>query len=356
LTAAPQASVVVVTYDSAGHLPKFLGSLRGQVGVRHELVVVDNGSSDGSAPLVRHLAPTARIVEQANLGFGAGCNAGARVSAGAVLVFVNPDTVLRPGAVKALADATRPGTVATAKVLLSSDPSLINTCGNRLHFTGYSTTFGLERPAADFPADQPVPGVSGAAFAVRRDDWARVGGFDEDFFLYMEDTELSWRLRRLGFSIVLAAGAEVEHEYAFGVAAQKLEHLETGRLLLLRKHYRLRHWFLYAPSLLAAEAVAWGLAVRLGRAGIASKARAVRRGWRRGIAIPSRASRGPGADLDDGGRPARDSLAPLRASSFADRTLPFRAWVRSPLLRAAGGVANLVFWLNTLTWPKRSAP
>lgn len=334
---APSTTVVIVTHDSRADIEACLGALAAQRGVRFETLVVDNGSRDGTPALIRQRFPAVRVIEQANVGFGGGNNRGVREASGEAIVFLNPDTVPDPDFVVELVAALAPGRAATAQVVLKDDPRQVNTVGHRLHFTGYGFVVGYK--TARLPPGPPLPasGVSGAAFAMRRDDFLRLGGFDEDFFLYMEDTELSWRLQRARFDVVLAPSAVVAHDYEFSLSASKVGRLETGRLLLLRKHLPWYLWVAYLPSLLLAELMAWARAASYGREGLAAKAGSLRAGMRRSI--------------------RRYDLPRVRPHRFAVRAFPFRELSGSRAVATLGAIANALFWLNTVIWPlRRSAP
>jgi GT2 family glycosyltransferase len=321
-----------VTYNSREFIGAALDSyLAQQVDGGIELIVVDNGSTDGTPTMVESRYPMVRLLRESNRGFGAGNNRGARASSSPLLVFVNPDTIGEPGCLQELVAALAfPRTVVTAQVVLASDPTRINTAGNHLHFTGSSFVRDFQRQRLGPGHPVAVAGISGAAFAMRRKDFLDVGGFDEEFFLYLEDTELSWRLHRLGFDILLAPAAVVQHSYHFQLPPAKLGHVETGRILLLRKHYTKWMWWSYAPSLLIVEILSWGRASLLGAAGLRAAWRGLRRGWRRGILQPT--------------------LPPLRLEKFAGRTMPLKELFPSIPMRVVTTCANAVFLLNTWTW------
>src|SRR4051812_49380736 len=105
---ATRLSVVVVTYNSGAAMAASLPSLAAQLGPAHELIVVDNGSSDDTLRVVRELAPAATVLETGhNAGFAAGANAGAAAASGDLLLFLNPDATPRPGFVEAIAAPLR---------------------------------------------------------------------------------------------------------------------------------------------------------------------------------------------------------------------------------------------------------
>ncbi len=329
----PAVTVIVVTHDSRADVEACLEALAAQRGPRFETIVVDNGSRDGTPAFVRQRFPGVHVIEQANLGFGGGNNRGVRDAHGEAIVFLNPDTVPDPDFVVELVGALAPGRAATAQVVLKADPARVNTAGHRLHFTGYGFVVGYR--TLRLPPGPPVPtaGVSGAAFAMRRDDFLRLGGFDEDFFLYMEDTELSWRMQRAGLAIVLAPSAVAAHDYEFTLSASKVGRLETGRLLLLRKHLPWYLWMAYLPSLLLADLLAWTRAASYGRRGLSAKAGSVRAGLKRPI--------------------RRYDLPRARPHRFAVRSFPFRELSASRPVAALGAIVNALFRLNTLVWPLR---
>lgn len=329
----PAAGVIVVTHNSAAWIRRCLASLRRQdLKASYEVIVVDSGSTDETVELVRRGHDWVKLVRTENRGFGAACNLGARRARGRVLAFVNPDTESDPAWLRELiAPLADGGRIATSQVRLLGDPERLNTEGQTLHFTGLGFVRGYMSKAATEAGPRPVPGFSGAAFALLRADFERLEGFDENIFLYADDTELSWRARRAGFEILGAPASVVYHQYKLRLTAEKLQHLETGRWILLRKHYRWWHLVLYLPSLVLVELMGWAYALRLGFPGLAAKARATRDGLRR----PA--------------RPFRPrSSTPV--SSFASRRIPFRKAGFGWFVSTLGAIPNLVFLLNAFAW------
>jgi GT2 family glycosyltransferase len=277
--AAPaRLRVILVNYNGGEAVLRCLRSLRESVWEDAEVVVVDNASTDGSAAAIEREYPEARLVRSArNRGFGAGCNLGARDAEGETLVFLNPDTTVEPGWLQALAGALErdeQAGLATAQVRLLDDPGRINTCGNEVHLTGLALCRGLGRPAGEFDRGQEVGAVSGAAFAIRRELFAALGGFDEDFFLYMEDTDLSLRARLAGFRCVYAPEAVVYHDYRLRIGPRKTYYQERNRYLILLKIFRWRTLLALSPALLLAEAITWGFSLARDRRNWANKLQA----------------------------------------------------------------------------------
>ena len=204
------------------------------------------------------------MIESENVGFGAGCNRGAREVDADVLVFVNPDTVVQPGAVEALARALDVPDVGVvqARLRLLQQPELLNSSGNIVHVSGLAWPGGYGDPADELALPQDIAYASGAALAIRRDVFHELGGFTEELFLYQEDFELSWRAHLHGLRVLVLPEADVLHDYVLErPGRQKEYYLERNRLIVVLSTFSGRLLLLLAPVLLAVEAgivlVAW---------------------------------------------------------------------------------------------------
>lgn len=256
-----RASIIIVSYNSASYLKACLDSILAQISDKDELIVVDNGSSDGSAALVAESYPQVQLIRSTNLGYAAGNNHGARAAQGEFLVFLNPDTSLETGTIDALLApfVSQPDIgMTTARIVLMHDPEHINTCGNTMHYSGLTYCRGAGRHKADFARSSDVDAVSGAAFAIRRSLFEQLGGFDERFFMYVEDTDLSWRVHMAGMRCFYVADAIVRHDYRPGLSPQKSFYLDRNRHLMLLKNLSLTTYFRMLPGLFLAEIVTWG--------------------------------------------------------------------------------------------------
>lgn len=273
-----RASVIIVSYNARGALDRCLRSIRRASGSDSEIIVVDNGSSDGSATHVVESFPEVRLVRSlANQGFGAGCNLGARIARGEYLAFLNPDTVVEPRWLTELIGAlavNRQAGLATARILLLADPERLNTAGNSTHYTGLTLCQGMGQPRQNSATPREVGAVSGAAFVIHRHLFETLGGFDESFFLYMEDTDLSWRARLAGHASVYAPRSVVYHDYSLRFGPRKTFYQERNRYLLLLKTLRWRTLVVLAPALVLAEIVTWGFVLLHDRPHLANKLRA----------------------------------------------------------------------------------
>jgi GT2 family glycosyltransferase len=190
-----------------------------------------------------------------NLGFAAGCNLGAREANSEVLFFLNPDTVVAPGAVAQLVRTLEDRTIGIvmARLRLLDRPQLLNSRGIEVHVSGLAWAGGYGEPAAGVTELQSVAAPSGTAMAVRADTFQALGGFTEELFMYQEDLLLGWRARLAGLRVVIDPAADVYHDYEFGRNVEKHYLLERNRLIFLSSCYSARLLALLGPVLVSVE-------------------------------------------------------------------------------------------------------
>jgi GT2 family glycosyltransferase len=259
--------VVVVTHNSAGHVGETLAALRPQLRDGDELIVVDSGSSDATVEVVRAAAPRARIVEQDNRGFAGGASSGAALATAPLLLFLNPDAMPATGCLDELRGvaAARPGWGAWQALVTMDGGTRINTAGNVTHFLGMGWAGRCGQQLSEAPdAPVEVPFASGAALIVRRAAWERSGGFDERYFMYCEDLDLSLRLWLGGWAVGVAPAARVEHDYDFDKGGRKWFLLERNRWWTILSDYPGPLLLLLLPALLGAELALLAVAARGG--------------------------------------------------------------------------------------------
>jgi GT2 family glycosyltransferase len=250
-------SAVVVTFNSREAIRRSLPALLRELSPADELVVVDNGSTDGTVAAIRDLAPVANVVaNQSNEGFAAACNAGVEAASGEFVVLLNPDAVVEPGFGEAirrpLADGR--GWAAWMGLVTSDRGETINTSGGVMHFTGIAWAGEAGAPIAKAPAGPvEVTFVSGACLAVPRQTWIAAGGFPPEFFLYHEDVDLSMRLRLLGGTLGIEPAARVDHDYEFRKQPSKWRFLERNRWAMIVRVYPGALIALLVPALVATE-------------------------------------------------------------------------------------------------------
>jgi GT2 family glycosyltransferase len=274
VSTAVRASVVVVSYNSAADLGTCLDALMPTLGSSDEAIVYDNASTDRSVEVAS--ARGVRVVRSdANHGLGGGANRGAAAGRGQWIVFLNPDTMVEPGWLDALLAPLGEGpAMATPRIVLMDEPGLVDACGNAVHLSGITVCRGYGQPASSFASRDSLLAVSGAAFAIDRVTFDRLGGFDERFFMYLEDTDLSLRAALAGVPIWSVPTSQVRHRHVASFGPQKLYWLERNRYLMLLKVWRGRTLLALLPTLALVELLVWGYALLRGRAALAAKARA----------------------------------------------------------------------------------
>lgn len=242
-------SVVTVLYNSAAVIEDCLLAIPEDV----EVIVVDNASIDDGVLYATRVRPDAIIVRSTrNVGFGAGCNLGWTEATRSLIAFVNPDVRLPPQCLNGLAQrlSTVPHGMVGPAMLDSTGAAL--PCNRRpralsdfVSLLPSATRWAPARWGTNVPPLDPVhlhggcvSHVVGACFLIRRDDLERVGGFDEDLFLYDEEESLALRLRRLGGCAIYEPKVKVEHIGAHStshIGGAAILHFYRSRLLLYRK-------------------------------------------------------------------------------------------------------------------------
>jgi GT2 family glycosyltransferase len=264
----PYVSIVIVNTNELHHLQRCLPSIAAQIYPHYEVLIVDNCSTDGSLEYVETEFPWIMIVRnQQNLGYAGANNVGFAHAAGQYIAVLNPDTRVEPGWLKALVQALEDDPSAglgTPKILLMDKPTHINACGNEITLTGLTFCRGLDEGAHNYSHLEYVSAVSGAAFIIRRSVLEEIGGFDETFFIYYEETDLCLRAMLAGHRVLYVPNSIVYHQYSFRFSAKKGFMQERNRYYSLFKTLQWRTLFALLPTLLIGELLAWGYAVLKG--------------------------------------------------------------------------------------------
>ena len=226
----PALTVVVVTWNSSGPLVNCLRALEAEREVVSlELFVVDNASTDGSADVARQVAPWAQVIEnRSNRGFAAANNQALTQAQGRYVALLNPDAEILAHALASLVRYLdrMPGAAAAGPMALTPSGEVDFRCARRFPtlWTEFCEVSGLARRFPrhrlfsgasmghwDHRDSRDVDALSGACMVIRREALDQVGLLDEDFFMYSEDTELCFRLRRAGWRITYWPEARVRH-------------------------------------------------------------------------------------------------------------------------------------------------
>lgn len=277
---ARSVSVVIVAHHSRPDLELCLPTIFEQSRQPLEVIVVDNCPADGTSDWLRSVHSSVTVVESpANLGYAGGSNLGAQRASGELLFFLNPDTELWPGAIASLVAAAgpRPRAIITAK-LMNPDGS-VNACGLDLHCTGLATCRGLGDDSAAYPGLHRVALLSGAALVIAREVFEELGGFDDEYFMYYEDVDLSLRARLAGLTLYCDGRAMVTHRYDLAMSPRKFHLLERNRLLTMFKVFEAGTLRRLLLPLLFTELLKWAYAAAKGPRYLAAALRAYAYLW-----------------------------------------------------------------------------
>ncbi len=214
----PAATVVLVNWNGREIIGPCLDALSEQrLAGGVEILVVDNASTDGSDQLVERRAGVRLVRSRRNLGFAGGVNLGIGQARGEYLALLNTDAQARPGWLEHLVQAAQGERVAavTGKLLFADRPGVIQNAGVLLLSDGSAGDRGSGEPDdGRYAAPEEVFGACGGGMLMSRAALADVGGFDESFFMYYEDTDWSWRARLRGWRILYEPGAVALHAHA----------------------------------------------------------------------------------------------------------------------------------------------
>lgn len=222
----PALAGVVVSYNVRDLMLRCIAGLRAE-GIE-QIVVVDNASTDDSVAAIREAFPDVDLVAlDRNTGFAGGVNRAVARTTAPVVVVTTPDVELRPGCTKVLVEALEqsPDIGLVAPQVRTSDgqlypsvrrfPSTVDAVGHAfLNFVWPGNPFSRRYRMLDWDhgTAADVDWAAGTHFVVRREAWDRVAGFDEGFFMFVEDVDLCWRLHEAGWRVRYEPAAEVVHE------------------------------------------------------------------------------------------------------------------------------------------------
>jgi GT2 family glycosyltransferase len=237
---------LIVSWNSLALIKPCVQSLRRQSLPVKQLVVVDNGSTDGSVEWLREQSDVELIESGTNRGFAAANNLGLRACRRSTVLCLNPDVVLGPGYVElCLRQMANPdiGSV-TGKLLRPSPPGIIDSTGHAVYRVGWAENRGEDLPDRGFDRAGEVFGICAAAALYRMSALRSVAiddeVFDESYFSYIEDVDVDWRLRWLGWRAWYEpAAVAVHYRSASGArtSARIMRHILKNRILTVVKNY-----------------------------------------------------------------------------------------------------------------------
>ncbi len=250
----PLISIVIPHYNGQHHLDTCLSSLRAQTYLHFEVLLVDNGSTDGTQTYVREQFPEVRLLELGrNRGFTGACNAGWQAAKGDIIFLLNNDTESDPNCLAEIAAAfhrhPEAGAVA-CKMLLFDQRDTFHTAGDYYRIDGIPGNRGVwQTDHGQYETEEYVFGACGGASAYRRSMLDEIGFLDDDFFFSCEDVDLAWRAQLMGWQVVYVPSAVVYHKLKASGGSGVIGSYHDGRNFLyiiwknyptslLRKHWR----------------------------------------------------------------------------------------------------------------------
>jgi GT2 family glycosyltransferase len=244
----PLVSVVIVNWNGMHLLGECLDSLLAQQAGDFEIIVVDNGSQDGSREYIQAHYRSVRLVALPdNRGFAGGNNAGIRIASGKYIALLNNDTRLDPAWLANLLREAETGLAGTgmwaSKILSYDEPSVFDNVGLLLYPDGLGRGKGrLEKDIGQYNQREEALFPSGCAGLYRKEMLDEIGLFDEEFFAYADDVDLGLRARLAGWGCIYVPAAKVYHKYSASSSAHspfKAFLVERNRIWVLLKYYPL---------------------------------------------------------------------------------------------------------------------
>ncbi len=354
LPSAVSVAILVVSYNGATDLRECLRSILDSDDgpIQKHIVVVDNASMDGTPRVLACDFPGVDLIAAPkNLGFAEGNNLGWRHIEAHYpnldyLMLLNQDTLVASGWLTPLVAHLQGHPVSAAaqpKIRLHPETEKLNTSGNVSHFLGFGFTSGYGQiDQGQFDAVRTIDFPSGAAVMLRAAAIRKTGLFEPEFFAYLEDADLGWKLRQLGYRIDMVPASLVWHKYRFNEDYRYYFYLERNRWMMLATYYKGATLLLLLPALLIMEAGQFYFSARHGV--LKSKFRAA--GFflnRRNLAaLCQRRASAQHRRLIDDAAFMRPFIARVEFVELRSRLL---RWIANPILAAYWAVARrLIVW------------
>ncbi len=259
-----RVSVVVLSWNSIHHMEMCMKSLQNQTYQNLKICLYDQASTDGTVEYVKKHFPKVEItVFPENLAYARGNNLAMEkeFNAGAdFCILLNDDTESDPDMVTSLIKTYQNGGssigLVQPVVLLYEDRKIINTIGNAIHYLGFGYCKDYKKQYRPLEKDKQILSASGVALLVSKEYYSFVGSFDEDFFMYMEDENYSWRGLLKGKTHILSSQSLVYHKYSFKRNEHKIYHAEKNRIMIVLENYTLKTLVYMIPILIVNEVIA----------------------------------------------------------------------------------------------------
>lgn len=258
---SPLISVIIVTYNSADYLSACLNSLFKAKYNNLEIIIVDNNSNDNTIKLIKSFnKKIIPIFSDKNLGYAEGNNLGIKSAKGEFVFLLNPDTLIDSNIFTFLLEPFLNDlkiVVSQPAVYLMKDNKRLNLTGKVTHFMGFDWVRDYGEYKA--PKSGEIMSFSGCGIMIKKDILKETKAYDPNYFMYYEDSDLSWRLRLFGYKLIFIPKAIMYHDYKYiplenyQPLKRKLFFNERNRIITIFKNYSTRTLFLLLPAIVLIE-------------------------------------------------------------------------------------------------------
>ncbi len=246
-----RVSVIIPNWNGIMYLEACLKSMQRNIFTDYELIVVDNGSKDGSVKLVETSFPDVKMISfKKNKGFAAACNAGIKAASGEYIALINNDVEIESDYFAVLIETLRQDPqcgMASGKMLNAKHREMIDAAGDAFSAGGAPTNRGHNQlDNGQFDQQKYVFGACAGAAVYRRSLFDEIGFFDEDYFAYMEDVDLDFRSLLAGYKALYVPSAKCYHHGSATLGALSPRHVfltNRNKLFTIVKNYK-RDWLI----------------------------------------------------------------------------------------------------------------
>lgn len=209
-------SIVIINWNGIADLKDLLPTLGKVTYNNFETIIVDHGSTDGSISYIKKNYPKVKLLEKKkNLGFALGNNVGVEVAKGEYVLLLNNDTIVKPNFLDLLVEAIKDKKIGVVQPkIIFADSKKLQSAGTYLTSSGFLYHLGFNKDANDkkYNKTYEIFSANGSCMLIKKEVIEKVGLFDEDFFLYFEETDFCWRVWLAGYTINYAPKAEIFHK------------------------------------------------------------------------------------------------------------------------------------------------
>lgn len=259
----PLVSIILVTHNSDEYLNQCLESIFSITYSNFEVIIFDNNSMDDTKKIIQKFTNNfskkiISVLNKDNLGYAQANNLAVELSNGEFIFILNPDTHVDNGFLEPLVEEIQKKNVSAVQPLVYLfDKKTINLSGKVTHFLGFDWLKDFNQTIV--PNAQQIFSFSGSGILINKRDFFSVNGFDEQFFMYYEDSDLSWKLNLIGKKILFTPKSVLYHDYKYipqekyQPLKRKLFYIERNRLQTIFKNYSFKTLFLLVPAIIFME-------------------------------------------------------------------------------------------------------